>query len=101
MAKTQEEKLLEKFTEDLASDRLDEATVEKVFEELSKIEHLEAVLINEIRADRIRYFNAKVESQERIKGAFLRAFWWLKKVRSKKDKEKAVKSFRDKGEFAA
>lgn len=101
MTKKQEDKFLAEFTEGIFGDDLDEALVEAIFEKISKIDGIERLFVNQIRRDRVKFFNASTEIQERIKGQAIRSLTILKKIRSKKDGKttasKARESFNDKG----
>ena len=70
------------FTEDIFAEDLDKAQIDFVFKKISEIEGIDEFIKSVLKQDRIRYFNAPVESQQYIKGAFSRFLWLLTSVRN-------------------
>ena len=85
-----EHEYIVRFNEDQLSDSLDEDAAKQVLQDLSKVDNMDDFLLSTLKNDRMRFFNAPVESHNVIKGAFLRTLWLLKEIRNKRKVEEKV-----------
>ena len=76
-----EREYLSRFTEDNTKESLSEEERAVIMGDISKVENIESLLLDILKKDRIRFFNAPIESQGVIKGGFLRILWLLKELR--------------------
>ena len=81
---------LRRFKEDFNFESLSEEESNLVFQDLSKIDNVDDFLLSTLKNDRLRYFGAPKESQDMIKGAFMRIVWLLKEIRNKRNLKEKV-----------
>lgn len=78
---------LRRYNLDILADDLSPEQVNSVFMDLSSVENIDLLLKSILKKDRVRYFNAQIETQPVIKGAYMRTIWLLKAIREKRDRK--------------
>lgn len=84
-----EHEVLSRFHDDFHVDTLTKDEINVVVSDISNIQNIEDYLLTILKNDRIRYFNTPKESQDLIRGAFLRTMWQLKEIRKSESSAKS------------
>jgi len=74
------DEFLRRFDEDLNLEELEDEEVKVIMGELANIDGLSKYLLGILKNDRIRHFNSLGDTQNIVRGAFLRTQWLYKKI---------------------
>lgn len=79
-----EAEFLRRQNEDLLADDVPQEVADLILKDLSEIDKIDLLLKSMLKKDRAHYFNATPETQQLVKGAFMRTIWLLKQIRSQR-----------------
>lgn len=77
-----------RFKEDMDTLDYDEELKNQVMSEMAGVHNIDDLLKAILKRDRVRYFNVPIESQQSVKGAFMRTLWLLKMIREQRKPER-------------
>lgn len=80
-----EGEILFRFEEDLSVDELTKEQFQLILKDMAGIENIDNYYLTSLKKDRVRYFNATKETQEVIRGGFLRTLWYLNSIRKSRE----------------
>ena len=83
-----ETEFLKRYNEDILTEEIEEKEEKRILDDLKKIEGIEDFLKSILKKDRIRFFNSPKETQDVIRGSFVRTLWLLTQTRSNNKEEK-------------